>query len=283
MEFPLPWGLGGLDEARLETARDYARARGLFTVVDGSLLDVGELRSLIPAARFLGAATVRVIVSTVLCGDRRAVRQTWGHHLAETARRLKEVRGLAEDAGVSIALENHQDMTSEELVAICEEVGSPRVGVNLDAANPLAVGEDPLAFARRVAPYLKNIHLKDYYLYRTPQGFRLVRCAVGAGVLDVRGLFALRAAEAPEATISIELGAVHARHVRLMEDDFWPGYPPRRVEEVLPVLRLRESKARPQGEDWRTPWERGEQGEAMAAFELSQFEESVQYLRGLER
>jgi sugar phosphate isomerase/epimerase len=281
VEFSPAGGLGSLEPDVLARARAYAEARGLFIVVAGGLVDVAQLQALLPAAVALGARTVRTVVSTILCGDRRAVRDTWAGHLAETVRRLKEVRGLAEQTGVAIAIENHQDLTSTEMVAICEEVGSPYVGVNLDASNPLAVGEDILTFAGRIAPYLKNVHLKDYLMYSTPQGFRLVRCPVGVGVLDVPALFALCAREAPDATISIELGALEARHVRLLEDDFWPGYPPRRVEEVLPVLRLREARSRPKGEDWRTPWERGEQGEVLASFELSHFEESVNYLRSL--
>jgi sugar phosphate isomerase/epimerase len=281
VEFGPQWGLGSLEESALLRAREYAAARGLFIVVAGGIVNVEELRALLPAAATLGARTVRTVVSTLLCGDRRAVRDTWAGYLAETARKLKEVRGLAEELGVALAVENHQDVTSGELVALCEEVGSPLVGVNLDASNPLAVGEDIMAFTQRIAPYLKNVHLKDYLIYKTPQGFRLVRCAVGAGVLDVPALFELCAREAPAATISIELGAHEARHVRLMEDDFWPGYAPRRVEEVLPVLRLREARARPQGEDWRTPWERGEQGEVLASFEMSHFMESVDYLHGL--
>jgi len=210
------------------------------------------------------------------------VRDSWASYLMEIACRLKDVRGLAEELGVSIGIENHQDVTSEELVAICEEVGSPNVGVTLDAINPLAVGEDPLAFARRIAPYLKNVHLKDYFLYKSSEGFRLVRCAVGAGVLDVPRLLALCAAEAPTAKISIEIGAHDARHVRLLTDDFWPGYPLRRVEEVLPVLRLRETRTRPEDEDWRTPWERGEQGDTVVSYEMSQFVDSVTYLSGLD-
>ena len=113
------------------------------------------------------------------------MRDTWPGYLAEIARRLREVRALAEETGVAIALENHQDLTSDELVALCEEVGSPQIGVNLDAGNPLAVGEEPLAFARRVMPYLKNVHLKDYQLHRTPRGYRLTRCPIGVGVLDL--------------------------------------------------------------------------------------------------
>lgn len=280
VEFPPEWGLQSLERPVLEEARARAEAYGLFIVLDGGVVDVDELRALIPAAAILGAPVVRVIASTILCGDRRAVRETWPDYLAELARRLREVRGLAEELGVDIAIENHQDLTSEELLALCEAVGSARVGVNLDAINPLAVVEEPLAFAHRVAPAIKNVHLKDYHLHSTPEGFRLVRCAIGDGVLDVPGLFALLRHAAPGAPVSIELGALHARHVRFLEDDFWPGYAPRRVEEVLPVLRLREARARPRDEEWRTPWEREAPAEELAAFELDQIERSVAYLRG---
>ncbi len=281
VEFPPLRMLANHDTATLEQVRAYAAARGLYIVSDGGVVDVAELQALLPVAAALGARAVRMTVSHILCGDRRSVRDTWAGYLQEIVRRLKAVRGLAEELGVPVGIENHQDMTSEELIAVCEEVGSPQIGVTLDAINPLAVVEDPLTFARRIMPYLKNVHLKDYYLYRTREGFRLVRCAVGAGVLDVPSLLALCAAEAPAAPINIEVGAYEARHIRLLEDDFWPGYPPRRLESILPVLRLRDAGARPDGEEWRTPWERGEQGEVVAAYEMRQFEDSVTYLRSL--
>lgn len=283
VEFPPARCLDSMEPAELARARAYAEERNLFIVVDGGIVDVAELQTLLPAAVALGARTVRTIASNLLCGDRRAVRETWPAYLKEIAARLRAVRGLAEECGVTIALENHQDLTSGELIDVCDEVGSPYVGVNLDAINPLAVGEEPLEFARRILPYLKNVHLKDYYLYRTPEGYRLVRSPIGAGVLDVPSLLALCAAQAPQARISIELGALQARHVRLLADDFWPGYAPRRIEEVLPVLRLREAAARPEGEDWRTPWEREDDGAALAAYEMEQFEQSVAYLRSLGR
>jgi sugar phosphate isomerase/epimerase len=281
VEFPPAWGLGGLEPDRLARARAYAEERDLFIVVDGGVVDVDELRALIPAAAALGARTIRVTASTILCGDRREVRDTWAGYLREIAGRLRQVSGLAEDAGVSIGVENHQDLTSAEQVALCQEAGSPNIGITLDAVNPLAVVEDPLTSAARVAPYLKHVHLKDYVLYSTAQGYRLVRCAIGAGVLDVEGLFALLAREAPAATVSIELGALVNRHVRFLEDDFWPGYPPRQASEIIPVLRLREARTRQPREDWRTPWERGEQGAALEAYELVEVEQSVEYLRQL--
>lgn len=281
VEFPPHWSLPGLTRADLEQARAYADARDLFIVIDGGVVDVKELRALLPAAAALGAGVVRVIASDILCGDRRAVRETWPAYLAEIVGRLRAVRDLAEEMGVAIALENHQDVTSAELLEICTALDSPCIGVTLDAINPLAVVEDPLAFARRVAPFIKNVHLKDYRVYNTSEGYRLARCAVGAGVLNVAEVCALLAREAPRAAVSIELGALQARHVRFLADDFWPGYPPRRVEDILPVLRLRDEHGRPGGEEWRTPWERDVSAAELAAFELGEIEESVAFLRGM--
>ncbi len=281
IEFPPAWGLPSLDRAALQEFGTEAARRGLFVVLDAGVVDEAELRELLPMAAAIGARTVRATISTILCGDRRAVRETWRDYLDEIARRLRAVRPLAEDLGVAIGLENHQDVTSDELVALCDAVDSPQVGVTLDTINPLAVAEEPLAFARRVAPYLKHVHLKDYHLHRTPEGYRLVRCAVGDGVLDAPAVLALCAREAPGAAVAIEMGALQARHVRLLEDDFWSGYAPRSIADVLPVLRLRERTARPPEEEWRTPWERDEPGERLAAYEMEQCERSVAYLRGL--
>jgi len=279
VEFPLALLWGGAGDATVRRVRDAAASPGRFVVVDGGVVDEDDLRTLLRVAVALGAKTVRAIISTILCGDRRAVRGSWDAYIAGTVRRLRAVAGLASDYGVSIALENHQDVTSDELVALLAEVGSPWVGATLDTANPLAIGEDPLRFAQRILPYLKHVHLKDYHLYRTPRGYRLVRCAVGSGVVDIAGLLALFARRAPAATVAIEMGALEARHIRLLEDDYWACYAPRPIADALPVLRLREERSRPDGEDWRTPWERDEDGESLAAFEREQFERSVAYLR----
>src|SRR5207248_5751766 len=104
VEFPPAWGLGSLDRTELAKARDYAAARGLFVVVDSGVVDVATLQALLPAAATLGARTVRVTASTILCGDRRAVRATWSGYLAEIVRRLGELRSLAEETGVVSAL-----------------------------------------------------------------------------------------------------------------------------------------------------------------------------------
>ncbi len=270
-----------MSETELERVRDLGQENGLYFVLDGGVVDVPEVTKLIKTAETLGARTVRVTASNLLSGDRRTLARRWPEYLAELASRLRSLSPLAEASGVKIAVENHQDLASEELAGLCSEVDSESVGATLDAVNPLAVAEEPLEYARRLGTFIKHVHLKDYRIYATPEGFRLVRCPIGVGVLDVPAMLSLLSRSAPGATVAIELAALEARHVRFLEDDFWSGYPPRSLERILPVLRLREKFARPPDEEWRTPWELGGDHEALAAYEMGQFRESLDFLRGV--
>lgn len=280
VELPLMM-LPDLEPATLAAFRAQATGLGLTLVADSGVVDVPTLERYIPAAAALGARTLRVMISGILEGARTTVPGGWEPHLNEMIARLKELRPLAEEHGVVLAPENHQDTTSAELIRICEEVGGSCIGVTLDAVNPLAVGEEPIAFARALGSRIVDVHLKDYFIYPTLSGYRLVRCALGEGVLDLPALFDLLAEVAPHATCNIELAAIHARHIRLLDDDWWEGFGPRDVREVIPALRLAERFARPGDEDWRTPWERGMGAEALADYEEGQMARSVEYLKKL--
>ena len=58
-----------------------------------------------------------------------------------------------------LALENHGDLTADELERLVEQVGDLRVC--FDTANALRVGDDVAAAARRLAPAVEIVHLKD--------------------------------------------------------------------------------------------------------------------------
>src|SRR3712207_7685081 len=46
------------------------------------------------------------------------------------------------------------------------------VGITLDCGNAFAVAESPLSFARTVAPRVHHVHLKDYRVQFSDEGFR---------------------------------------------------------------------------------------------------------------
>lgn len=279
VELPLSYIAADENPAALAAFAAQARERGLGIVVDGPLLEVEPFRRHLEQAHALGASVVRCMLSTVLCGDRRPLGglDGWRRHLEEMARRLALLAPIAADLGLRIGVENHQDATADDLVWLCERVDSPAVGVTLDTGNPLAVAEDPVLFARRVLPYLVHVHLKDYRLMPTPQGYRIFHCPVGAGVVDFPALFALFRG-VPNLTPHIEMAWVGERHIRILDEEWWAGFAPRPIAQLLPVLRA--WRAAVTDVEWRTPWETGED-DVLHAWEMARLEESVRRMAAL--
>ncbi len=285
VEFPPDDCLPDLSPASLEQARARAEESGLFVVADGGQVEGDMLRRLIPASAGLGASTLRVVMSGVLGGDRRPLAGRWNAHLAGCRDILREVLPLAEEHGVTIAVENHSDATSHDMRWLCEELDSAYIGITLDVGNVLAVCEEPFGYTERILPYLRHVHLKDYTIHPSDEGYRIARCSLGSGVVDYPGLLSLidgyrgQRGQTVEITKTIELGAIYARHVRMLMEDYWAEYPDRDIRDMLPFLRLYWSHVRPGGEDWRTPREKDESIEALKVYETREFEESVAYLK----
>jgi len=267
-----------LQNEDIAAVRRYAQEHGLFITLAASGYDPDTLTEAINLGAQLGAGTVRTVVGGAkIGGDRRPLAARWQSFLEEVLAKLGEATAAAERAGVNLAVENHQDLASEELLWLCQSIGSQRFGITLDTGNPLATAEDPLDFARRVAPYVKNVHLKDYSIYLSEEGYRLVRCPLGQGVINFPALFGILTHACPDVSMSIELGALEARHIRVLADDYWPAYPPRSAAQLARVLRFVQANARPAG-DWRTPFERGEPVEAIITYEEQQLAASLAYL-----
>ena len=239
-------------------------------------------RALEVAAR-VGASAVRTTISHCLEGDRsRYGYAGWKHRLEELIAPLSRAAALAERLGVPFGIENHQDAGSAELAWLCDMVGNSYCGVVLDCGNAFAVGEHPGAFATRVAPYLKCVQLKDYVVHPTPSGWRFVRCALGTGVVDFKALIPQIDREAPGLIGCIELGATSARHVRLLEADWWATYDARPWPEIRPAIQVLHAREKSRDLEWRTPHERGEDPAVAASYEMDQLTASVAYLRSLD-
>ena len=280
VEIPLQSMLPDLELATIDLLGATLQERDLTLVVDTGVVDVPTLAALFPLAARAGARVVRATLSTILEGARAGLPGGWEAHFGEIRRRIVELRPLLAEYDLILALENHQDATSEELLALCD-AGGEHVGITFDVVNPLAVGEEPFAFARKIGPWIRNVHIKDYQIYPTISGYRLVRAAIGQGVIDWAAMRALLREIAPAATQHIELAALYGRHIRLLEDDWWQGYPPRDVRALVPALRFAAEHARPADEPWQTPWEREAPDQEVAQWELAQFESSVRYLRSV--
>ncbi len=109
------------------------------------------------------------------------------------------------------------------------------------------------------------------------EGFRLVRCPLGEGVVDFGAVFEILSETCPEVTLSIELGALEARLVRVLADDYWTDYPPRTAVQFAHMLRFVLDHASTSG-DWRTPFELKQPVESIIAYENQQLDASLAYI-----
>ncbi|MBI3251937.1 MAG: sugar phosphate isomerase/epimerase [Candidatus Omnitrophica bacterium] len=282
IEIPLVRCIPDFSPVALSQLKERLAANRFFLSIDAEVIDEDSFSDILKAASESGERFVRAKLSKTLGGNRYLTGLDPGEWFAGTVRRLKRAAALARQWKLSIAIENHQDVTSEELVRLIEEIGSDTLKVNLDTGSVLATCEDPVKFAETVGPYLQNIHLKDYRLVRGLHGFRLVRCALGSGVVDFDRIFrAVRARASSDVRASIELGAVVAREVHWQKPAYWRAYPSRAAAELAGFLEIFSDQIESDTAAWQTPWEQGQSHEAKEQIELKELFMSVEFLKSL--
>ena len=71
-----------------------------------------------------------------------------------------------EAAGVTVALETYEQVPVDTLIDIVQQVDSPALGICLDPGNCVAALETPTSTIERTAPYVRNLHVKDFAFSR---------------------------------------------------------------------------------------------------------------------
>ena len=271
-----PW-LRALSDSELAALKDRLAGLGMTPIVSWGLM-MGPFESALRSVRALDAKTIRCGLTTVLCGDRAALGDKWPELVTSVRGSLKQYGPVVAGDGRMLAIENHQDFGSDELVGFCEETRG--VGICVDAGNTFPVCEAPLDFYARVAPHVRHVHLKDYRVQFTDEGYRLVRCAIGDGAVPIAQMLELFAAHHPRLTAVLEPGALEARHVRWLTPEWWKGYPPRSADALARCLAAARVNRLAEDADFRTPWERGEDA-VLVDYELDMIRRSASNMRAL--
>jgi hypothetical protein len=132
-----------------------------------------------------------------------------------------------------------------------------------------------------IAPHVRYLHLKDYRVQFTDEGYRLVRCASGDGCVPYAEMVEILARHHQSLPAAIEIGALEARHVRLLTPDWWHGYAPKDASALAAAFLAARRNRLPDDAEYRTPWEKQEDGDALINFELDQVRRSALNLRAL--
>jgi 3-oxoisoapionate decarboxylase len=181
-----------------------------------------ELESLkrhIPQTLKLGSNRMRIVAASM--NYAKAPREEL---IGRVVPMLTEAARAAEDQGVVLALENHIDFTSQELLRIIEQVGSDNLRVNFDTGNCLRLFEDPVEAATRLAPYTISTHTKDITTRRKggspADNFTWwPACPAGQGVIDMPGVVEALKKGGFNGSLSLEVDLIADQWASLAEEE----------------------------------------------------------------
>lgn len=143
-----------LDDLGFERVYAWGHPDGL--EAGGSLKAKEEMLAHIEYARLIGAPVMRVVGSSLMF--RFAPHEP---QLAILANWFREATEIAARHDIRLAVENHIDYNSDEILWLIEQVGSGHFGINLDTANFLRVLDDPVEATRKLAKHVFATHIKD--------------------------------------------------------------------------------------------------------------------------
>lgn len=218
-------GIGARDGDYLARLRKKVEASGLD--LEGTIRlpkdrgDVERFTAEVKAARDAGAKVLR----TVLLGGRRYEQFTDHKQFREATDRAEASVKLAEPIiarhEMLLAIENHKDYRTGELLDLLKRLDSRHVGACVDTGNSIALLEDPLEVVRALAPRAFTVHLKDMAVAEYEEGFLLAEVPLGQGFLDLPKMIDLLRKARPSICFNLEMITRDPLRVPCLTDKYW--------------------------------------------------------------
>ena len=203
---------------------------------------IGCTELLVTTGNFKGTYRGRLAV------DRFRTDVDWADQLAATQKVLSRLAPVARDLGVHLNIETHDEITSFEIVRIVEALGADIVGVAFDTGNVVQRAEHPVFAAKRLAPFVRQTHIKDAYVAHAPGGLDFQFRPCGEGIINFREILPILAAANPAVNLNLENApstddrprtADQPRQCIEFHDPAWlAGHPDLTVEELAAFEEL---------------------------------------------
>jgi sugar phosphate isomerase/epimerase len=165
-----------MTDSELEAVRATADRLGISLELGTKGIRPERLRKFLHIAGILGSSLLRTMFNVP------------GHapSVEEAVAIFKEVLPEFEAAGVKIAVETYEQVPTSRILDVIRGVDSPYLGICSDPANTVAALEMPREVIDAVAPYVLNMHVKDFAFGRKDGwvGFTYAGAPLGEGLLD---------------------------------------------------------------------------------------------------
>jgi len=166
-----------LSDEALHRLRDEARTAGITLELGMRGIQSPDFERYIELAHFFEAHLLRTVVDTST------------HHPApdEIVALVRQQIPALVQAGVTLAIENHDRFKVETLASIIREINHPHVGICLDTVNSFGSLEAPPIVIETLGPYVVCLHVKEFVIKRADHnmGFIITGAPTGKGMLDI--------------------------------------------------------------------------------------------------
>ena len=160
-----------LPDGELRAIAQEAKRLGLFVELGLSGLKGENLERHLEIASITESPMIRVVV-----GENEA---------SEAVRTIRAALPQLRKKNIILGLENHFDLSMDELVHVVEEIDDAHVGLIFDTTNGLGFLEKPEDSIAKAQPYLVSLHIKDYIIRKVEAGYFITGTVLGEGALDV--------------------------------------------------------------------------------------------------
>jgi sugar phosphate isomerase/epimerase len=241
--------LGVRDDAYAAKLHDLLSTHKLY--LEGSIAlprdqaDVERFTAEVRTVKRCGAAVFRTVL---MSGRRYEVfdnAEAFRKFLEQGKQALALARPVVEKQEVRMAVENHKDLRTPELLEVIKKLDSPWIGVCIDTGNSIALLEAPQETTELLAPHVFTTHVKDMGVEEYADGFLLSEVPLGTGFLDLAKIVATVRRARPETRLNLEMITRDPLKIPCLTTRYWATLETisgRRLAEMLALVRARAGK-----------------------------------------
>ncbi|MBN2807414.1 MAG: sugar phosphate isomerase/epimerase [Prolixibacteraceae bacterium] len=161
----------------LTSLRDYAKGKGVQIEVGSRGMTLENVTRYLEIARLFRSPILRMVI------DSKGFEPT----LEKCIVTVKQLVPALVEAGVQLAIENHDRFKAAEFARIVAETDQEWTGICLDSVNSMGAGEGIAEVVKTLAPFTINLHLKEFNIQRVwhNMGFVVEGLPAGQGMLDI--------------------------------------------------------------------------------------------------
>lgn len=215
------------DTAYLKTIRALLDEKGMFLElgVSARMLENREtVAQVATVAQQLGVERLRTACLSGRRYEDFSDLKKWQDFASHWKQTLRQAEPLLKQNKLRVAVENHKDWLADELVEILKSISSQYLGACIDYGNNVALLEDSLTVARKLAPYVVTTHLKDMAVRPYEEGFELSEVPLGDGITQLEQITALLRSIRRDVPLLLEMITRDPLKVPYKTDKYWATY-----------------------------------------------------------